>query len=584
MNHLRLTTFALVALVSLGACGKSEDSPAAAQSADSNELLSYVPADTPYLFANLEPVPEDVIDTFLQRLQPVFDSMQSQLSATRVELQSAQDTSADDPGARLAHALVYELDGKLSRSGLESMGFDLRAEKVIYGHGAFPVIRLGLSDSTALRATIFRVLDNAGISAEEQEFQGVSFWRISDENTAEEPAGLYVTIAEDHLAISLFPPMAEAELLPAFLGLEMPADSDAGERLVQLNTTHEYTPHGSGILDLRRLADEFIGPDTVAARVMAETGEFDPATLSQECVTEIHEIIDNAPLMTMGVRELTPSAVAIQYRLETPKTLASQLMGLVSKIPVADELSDRVIELAFGMRFGPVRDFLRERITSIVEDPYQCEHLRDLNVSAAESLAKLDQPMPPFLNNFRGVRVSLNEIIMNQESIPENARGHLAVHVEKPEMFIGMAQMFLPDLSALAIAPGEPPVRLPESLVSIPGMVAYAAMSSDAIGLAVGAGEEEGLPEFLDQDAGPEGTFLSASYDMATYLDYTDKLQGHYQAAYTGQGDLDSMHEEAFTEFRDAATTAFREMSDRSYSTLRFTADGFVADNRMTFK
>ena len=31
----------------------------------SNELLSYVPADTPYLFANLEPVPEEVIDTYL---------------------------------------------------------------------------------------------------------------------------------------------------------------------------------------------------------------------------------------------------------------------------------------------------------------------------------------------------------------------------------------------------------------------------------------------------------------------------------------------------------------------------------------
>jgi len=579
MSNMRLTSLAFVTLLSLGACGKSEEPPTAAAGA-ANELLSYVPADTPYLFANLEPVPEDVVDTFLTRLQPVLDSMQSQLSIGRAEMESAQGEGPDEHGTRLAHALISEFDGKMNRSGLESMGFDLRAEKVVYGLGAFPVIRLGLSDSAALRATILRVLDNAGIAAAEQEFQGVSFWRISDDNTAEAPAGLYVSIFNDHLALGIFPPMAEAELLPAFLGLEMPADSDAQARLAELNQAHGYTSHGSGILDVRRLADQFLQPGTVAARVMAASGEFDPATISQECVTEIHGIIDNAPMMTMGVKELTPAAIAVQYRLETPKTLASQLMGLVSEIPVADELSDRVLEFAFGMRFGPVRDFLREKVAAIVEAPYQCERLGNLNESAVQALAKLDEPMPPFVNNFRGVRAGISEFLTDQDSIPENAQGHLAVHVEKPEMFIGMAQMFLPDLSTLAITPGDPPVRLPESLIPMPGVTAYAAMTSDAIGIAVGEGEEETLPEYLDRDAGPDGTFLSASYDMAAYLDYTAKLGKHYP----GHDGEDNAHTQAAREIHSAASTAFREMTDRSYSTLRFTADGLVAENRMTFK
>jgi hypothetical protein len=167
--------------------------------------------------------------------------------------------------------------------------------------------------------------------------------------------------------------------------------------------------------------------------------------------------------------------------------------------------------------------------------------------------------------------------MMSQDSIPENARGHLAVHVDKPEMFIGMAQMFLPDLSNLAITPGDPPVRLPESLVPVPGIVAWAAMSSDAIGLSVGEQEEAGLPEFINRDAGPEGIFLTAGYDMAAYLDYTQNLGTQYQ----GQNDP---HSQAAMEIHSATNTAFREMADRSYTTLRFTADGFVADNRMTFK
>ena len=44
----------------LAACGQSED-PVASSGA-SNTLLDYVPSDTPYLAANLEPLPDDVID------------------------------------------------------------------------------------------------------------------------------------------------------------------------------------------------------------------------------------------------------------------------------------------------------------------------------------------------------------------------------------------------------------------------------------------------------------------------------------------------------------------------------------------
>ena len=595
MTKIRLAAFAILSMILLGACTKSDEHQVATDSGPGNDLLSHVPADTPYLLANLEPVPEEIIDTFLLRLQPVLDSMQTQLSIARTDMEStaalpqgseeAKEASHhNEMGVALAHALLVELDGKLNRPGLESLGFDLRSNKVVYGMGAFPVIRLGLSDSEVLRVTIERVLSNAGIAAPEQNFQGVSYWRLGDEDVNESPISLYLSILDDHLAISLFPAMAESELLPAFLGLQMPANSNAQARLAELNRTHDYTPHGSGILDIRKLADQFLQAETVAARTLALSGDFDPASLSQECVSEIHGIIDNAPRITMGTTELTTSAVAVQYRVETPTSLAGQLMGLVSKIPMVEAHSDRILEFAFGMKFGPVRDFLREKATAIVDDPYQCEHLTDLNSSASESLAQLNQPMPPFLNNFRGLRIRLSEIIMGHDSIPQNARGHLAVHVEQPEMFIGMAQMFIPDLSTLSITPGEPPVRLPESLVPVPGIVAFAALSDDAIGLALGEGEESGLLPYLDRKAGPQGTFLAASYDVATYLDYTGKLGGNDQDGMDqDNGDHDA-HSQAAREIHQAALKSFSEMADRSYTTLRFTSDGFVADNQMTFK
>ena len=584
-----LATFLAMALT---ACGQSESPQSTGEDTGqaANQLLAYVPADTPYVAANLEPVPEEVIDRFLERLQPALDEAQSQLSKVLADLEADQSANPDDGQSeadillRLHHAILSELDGKLSRPGIESLGLDIRSLKVLYGMGAFPVFRTGLSDPAALRATVQRVLDNAGIRAPEQELQGKPYWLISDGHDGDVPMGLYVSIQGDHLAISVFPTGSQAGLLPAFLGIDKPANSDAGERLAQLNKAQGYTPYGSGYLDLHRMADQFFEPESPLARLMAEEGDHDPASFPQECVSEIHGIIDNAPLMTAGTTELTPSVVAYQYRIETPDSLAKELMALVAEIPIANALSQRILEFSFGMRFGPVRDFLRQKATAIVDNPYSCEHLLDLNDKANEALVKLDQPMPPFLNNFRGVRVSVDEVMMSSDSIPENARGHLAVHVEQPEMFVGMAQMFLPDLSELTLTAGEPPVRLPQSLVPIAGMAVYAAMNSEAIGLAVGEGEQDGLPEFLDRDAGPRGTFLTANYDMAAYLEYTDQLGDHMGQNYAGDDGYGSTEHEAVHSIAEAGQQAMRDMMDRSYTTMSFSEDGFVVDGKVTFK
>jgi hypothetical protein len=584
MTHLRIYSLALTTLFVLAACGKSEDQVAAVPDSGGNDLLAFVPKDTPYLAANLEPIPEDVLDSYLAKAQPVLDAMQDQLSQTRANMESTENPGDTDPGEKLAHALVSELDGKLNRAGMESMGFDLRAHKVIYGVGAFPVVRLGLSDSIALRATVLSVLDKAGITAPELEYQGVSYWKVSDDDSGDIPAGIYISILEDHLAIGILPLVAETELLPAFLGLEMPAENDARTRLAELNRAHDYTPYGSGILDTHELIDALVQPDSLAGRAMGSSAHISHSPMTPECVSELHGIADNAPRMTLGVQDLTESNVAMQYRVETQESLAGRLMSLVSEIPMVNGLSEKVVEFAFGLKFGPVRDFLVEKATSISNDPYQCEHLAVLNVKATDALDQLNQPMPPFLNNFRGIRVSLTEYILGRQTVPENARGHLALHVEQPQMLVGMAQMMVPDLSELAITPGDPPVRLPENMMPTPGLTAYAAMSTDAIGLSLGEGEEQSLPGFLKQKNGPEGMFMSASYDMSAYLEYRDLFSDQVGTAYNVPDTDGPAHGEQASEIQEAAASAFRDIADRSTSTLSFTPEGLVIDNRVTFK
>ncbi len=63
--------------------------------------------------------------------------------------------------------------------------------------------------------------------------------------------------------LSVFPVKAEDSLLAAFLGQEMPAQSMASSNILGvMNKAKGYTAYGSGILDIQKLADEILNPDS----------------------------------------------------------------------------------------------------------------------------------------------------------------------------------------------------------------------------------------------------------------------------------------------------------------------------------
>ncbi len=590
MNTLRLAALVLVALITLSACGKDEDASTSAATSDvpHNSLLSYVPAGAPYLGGNLAPTPDDVIDSFLKRLEPAAATAQAQLEKAKAQLEAHPE--AGDPAYNLGLAVLQELDGKLNRPGLESLGLDLQGQQVFYGMGVFPTVRVELGDAQALKATVQRILDAAGISEPQQELQGVSYWQITpddDSSQSKLPLSAYIAILEDHIAFSVFPDTARTELLPLFLGLEKPVDTDAEARLKDVQNKYGYTPYFAAVADMSLLADELLNPGTLFARSAGEAYTTEVEAFGDQCKTEFRQIISHVPRLLAGSTELTSNAMGLQYVVETRPEDGLQLMELPAGIPMGGAAaSTRLLEFAFGLKVGAVRDFLLAKATAITESPYQCAHLQDLNAQAASALEKLSEPLPPFVNNFRGLRLSLSQLKMSQ-SIPEAVAGLLAVHVEQPELFVGMAQMFLPDLSSIALVKGEPPVALPPGMIPIADAVAFAALTDSAIGISMGAGEESELLPYLEQAATENGTFLSVNYNSAAYLDFTDKLTEGLEE-FTPQpdeaADPNAQPQNAVKEISDALRQAYADFVDRSELEARFTEQGLLIDSRMTFK
>ncbi|HSM69546.1 MAG TPA: hypothetical protein VK830_07510, partial [Xanthomonadales bacterium] len=85
-----------------------------------NPLLAYVPADSPYVYANLEPTPAEVTVAFLLRMEPFLEA--ARLMADDIEIEINGEHAAEFRHFRLFAALWAELEGKNSREGIESIG------------------------------------------------------------------------------------------------------------------------------------------------------------------------------------------------------------------------------------------------------------------------------------------------------------------------------------------------------------------------------------------------------------------------------------------------------------------------------
>jgi hypothetical protein len=128
--------------IMLAACGhKDKDAP-----------LAFVPADTPYVVANLDIMDDGTRDALLAQADAQLPAQLAQLDA------AADQMAAKDPeGARLLHALSAEFKGKTIESFARGAGLNLKGYSAFYGLGLAPVMRFELSDTSAFDAFVGRL-------------------------------------------------------------------------------------------------------------------------------------------------------------------------------------------------------------------------------------------------------------------------------------------------------------------------------------------------------------------------------------------------------------------------------------------
>jgi len=578
MKSYRTFILILFATLFFTACSKEEEATVVAVPEDANPLLAYVPADTAYVYADLETVPEAITDAYTARFQPVLDVISKQISQFQTEYQAGEHEG--DQAARLAAAVLDELGGSLSEESLNKLGISLQSHYVFYAKGVFPVVRIALSDAQQLRNAIARIETKMAYQLPVKDLNGSAYWRVAQDDM---PVGLYIAILDQQLALSVFPVKAEDSLLAAFLGQQMPAESMASNNvLAVLNQTMGYSGYGSGILDIQKVADEILNPDSYTRGLLDPEMTTRLDSLDAICVAELKSIIARTPRMTIGTTLLSSNEVAVRYDLEIEKSLASSLAALVSDIPSAAD-GDHLLSVSLAIKVGKLREFLLERATAIAGDesrqlppsPYQCEHLQEFNEQAAQLVTQLNIPMPPMVTNLLGVRAMVSDY--DPAKAVTEGSGLLALHVDKPEMFVGMASMMVPGFEKLDLANQSEPVRIPSEMMPFEGLEVFALMGTNAIGVSVGAQHVQDLATFINVKAPGDGTLLSVSHDMGKQMTIQAALDGHL--------DFDAGEEQpGADEFAEAVEKAYADTLGRSRVDVRLTADGLHIDTSLTFK
>jgi hypothetical protein len=505
MRQIRRFSMLALSAVLLAACSKPQE--------NSVVPLAFVPADTPYVYANLEPVPAAVTEQWSKHMQ---DYLPSAIAMYEQTLQRIGESNPQNARfIKVAQVLLGELKTHDTWDKLRQVGLKPDSLVAFYAVGLVPVMRLELGDTAAFRAEIAHVEEKLGEKIPVAKTADQEYWQLgNDKLTA------VVAIEGTHLVTTVFPAGASDSLKQALLGITRPTQSLASAGSLQaLAKQYGYSPFGAGYVDFVRLTERLsttlAGSDAEFAKALGLPALETDATCRAEYLAIAHKF----PRAVAGADELTPQRVRISAQLEIEPILAGQLMDTLSAAPGTGEPGAGVLDVNLSLPVLKVKDFWIKQADAIAAQPFACASLAQLNDGYRQLKTKIDITVPPPFSDLTGVRFTLDQFALNSTSltgIPDVA-GRFMMASNNPLAALAMAQLAVPGLKDLKLAADSKPVTIPAGIAPAGTPPLFAAMSAKAIAIAAGTGEDAKLGAYLAAPAATDAVFLRMYFSGKFY-------------------------------------------------------------------
>ncbi|MEJ5209092.1 hypothetical protein [Denitratimonas sp. CY0512] len=493
-----------------------------------DDPLRFVPEDSPYVFANLAPLPEPMARFWLNQIDPQIPHWRRQIAMVLDAWETAEaeadsdidhvdiDPEADpesDSLARAARSLppqlagwLRALDAELAQAPTaielsERFGLGPSSLSAIYGIGLVPVVRLTLDDPAAWSATMARMQANAGQTLEPLVMDGVDAgWRFP---LPEVPLQVLMAVIGNHLVTTLAP-LDDISAARQLLGLDRPSRSMADSNALQaLNRAEDFTAYGSGYIDTARLLAHMRAPASPLEIAFLTPFDIEKPALPAECNADLDLIADSFPRLIAGYTRMDTTDIRSLTRIETAPAIAQDLMSLGAPIPGLAASADALLTLGFSLRAAALPALGNKYATATAQTPWTCPALVWLNDAAVEARSGLNNPAlyaaGPMASS---LLLSLEEFSFDLTAQKlTSIAGQLVIGSDNPAGLIAMARNFVPDSVQLDLQPGAAPQRLAlPYLDSVTPEPVFAAMDGNALGFAIGADQESRLAAHLKSD------------------------------------------------------------------------------------
>jgi hypothetical protein len=513
MNHLSRIAILGVALTTLLASACADDD------SKSNDLLQYIPADTPYVLALTEPFPDELMDRFesvadktLASYRTIIDYYMEEAAA---EAKTQEDGEAE--AARLL-ALRDEVNALMSVQGLRDAGIGRDSLFAIYGDGILPVIRLSLTDNEAFEAAIARIEARVDARFLVGELDGLSY-RYHDQDKFR----LVVAIPGKDAVIAILPATVSDERLATTLGLKKPSSSLAKSgRLQKISKEYGFTEHFAGLIDVERVAASLLDDPQGRNAELFEAVGFDTSMISSTCRNEIRELAAIAPRVAFGYTEVSSKVLGGSMIVELRDDIATGLATLPAAVPGLGLDMGGLFSLGFSLDPLAARNFYEARLDALEADPFECEHMADLQAGTAKGREALAKPLPPVVYGFRGFLANVTgiegmDIATNKP--PESIDASLLLVMENAQDLVTMAAMMSPEVAALNLLPDgkAKPLNLPQ--LAAVAEQAFAALTENGLAVALGEGADANAESMLEADLQSPAPLMSMSMDAKKYYE-----------------------------------------------------------------
>jgi hypothetical protein len=511
--RIKLWAVAIALVVAGAACGKKDGvkKPGVVPSGPDGWAY-YIPADSPLVVANLEPMPESLVNWVADGLAPL-----AAMGEKAIGDELAESTDETE------RAVLTELQGKLSRQGLADIGVSLNPRFALYGVGLSLAIRLELADGQRFRGFIERLEKAAGKPMERASLEGVEYLRAGDEEVA-----VIVALREKDVTLGVMHAKASELVLPVLLGVQRPQVS-VGDTGVLPKLAKQYKLMGvsTGYFDSQALAHMLTGRASALSQGTLTASGVDLSEFATPaCQKEFDSLAAIAPRVVFDYTAIQPPRLETAGVVELRSDIARDLAGVQTPVHgLGDASRPRLFALGVGLDLEKAIAWLHGKAKGVVAAPYQCPALAGLNEFMGDldrELEGVQGSMPPFLAGFRGVSMVIEDLQMGG-FIPSGA-GYVVLGVAQPMAVIEMVGAFLPQLAQVKVKDGGAPTAV---TTGVPGLdPVHVTVQGSWLGAAVGKGMSEQMVAALRATPSGEGPFMVMAYDYARFVEVIQAAGG----------------------------------------------------------